>query len=90
MGKTRLMLHTAMLLVLAVSAMGCAQTSTVTAPPPEPPRIPVLPPQARQQELPSICSQSCSAGLTKLRESWRKRLTSPTPQDSPASALQTP
>lgn len=90
MAKPALMLRAAMLLALAVSAMGCAQTLTVTAPPPEPPRIPVLPPQARQQELPSICSQSCSAGLTKLRESWRKRLTLPTPQDSPASALQTP
>ena len=89
MAKSALMLRAAMLLVLAVSAMGCAQTSTITAPPPEPPRIPVLPPQARQQELPSICLPSCSAGLTKLRESWRKRLTSPTPQDAPVSALQT-
>ena len=88
MGKTRLMLHTAMLLALAVSAMGCAQTSTVIAPPPEPPRIPALPPQARQPAKPSMCSPTCSSGLMKLRENWRKRLTSPTPQESPASEQQ--
>ena len=88
MAKSALMQRAAMLLALAVSVMGCAQTSTVTAPPPEPPRIPELPPQARQPELPSICSPSCSAGLTKLRESWRKRLTLPTQQDSPVSEQQ--
>ena len=89
MVKPALMLRAAMLLALAVSAMGCAQTSTITAPPPEPPRIPALPPQARQPAKPSMCSPTCSSGLMKLRENWRKRLTSPTPQDSPASALQT-
>ena len=88
MGKSALMLRAAMLLALAVSAMGCAQTSTVTAPPPEPPRIPELPPQARQPAKPSMCSPTCSSGLMKLRENWRKRLTLPTPQESPASEQQ--
>ena len=81
MAKSALMLRAAMLLVLAVSAMGCAQTSPVIAPPPEPPRIPALPPQARQPAKPSMCSPTCSSGLMKLRENWRKRLTSPTPQE---------
>ena len=89
MGKTRLMLHTAMLLALAVSAMGCAQTSTVTAPPPEPPRIPEMPPQARQPAMPSECSQTCSKSLIGWRASMRKRLTLPMPPASPASAQQT-
>lgn len=86
MVKPALTLRAAMLMALAVSVIGCAQTSTVTAPPPEPPRIPALPPQARQPAMPSICSQSCSLGLTLQRESWRKRLTWPALQDSPASA----
>lgn len=79
-----------LLLALALSATGCAQTSTVTAPPPEPPRIPALPTQARQPQMPSICSPSCSLGLTTQRESWRKRLTWPAPLERPASAPMTP
>ena len=77
-------------LLLALLLTACAQTATVIAPPPEPPRIPALPPQARQPAMPSICSPTCSRGLTLQRESWRKRLTWPTPQGSPASGPTTP
>lgn len=78
------------LLLLALSAAGCSQTSHVIAPPPEPPRIPALPSQARQPAMPSICSPTCSLGLTLRRESWRKRLTWPVPQESPANGPTTP
>ena len=79
-------LRAAILSALVLSVTGCAQTSTVTAPPPEPPRIPALPLQARQPAMPSICSPTCSAGLTTQRESWRASLTWPTPPAAPASA----
>ena len=85
MDRNNWMLRGAMLTALVLSATGCAQTSTVIAPPPEPPRIPALPEQAKQPPLPSMCSPTCSAGLTKLRGSWQQRLTLPTPQGSLAS-----
>lgn len=90
MVKTALALRAVMQMALALLLTACAQNSTVTAPPPEPPRIPALPPQARQPAMPSICSPTCSQGLTLQRESWRKRLTWPTPQGSPASGQPTP
>ncbi|KVA25266.1 hypothetical protein WI44_04320 [Burkholderia cepacia] len=37
--------------------------------------IPPLRPEARQPAAPSICLPSCSAGLTRLRESSRESLT---------------
>jgi len=85
MAKTALTLRAAMPMTLALLLTACAQPLHVIAPPPEPLRIPALPPQARQPAMPSICFPTCSAGLTKLRENWRKHLISPTPQASPAS-----
>jgi hypothetical protein len=66
-----------MLLLLALNVMGCAETSTVIAPPPAPPRIPALPPQAWQPAMPSICLLTCSHGLTIERTNWRQSLTLP-------------
>ncbi|ONC18297.1 hypothetical protein AQ911_27000 [Burkholderia pseudomallei] len=37
--------------------------------------IPALRPEARQPAAPSICLPTCSAGLTRLRESSRESLT---------------
>ena len=36
-----------------------------------------LPPEARQPPAPPWCSPTCSHGLTRERESWRKRMTGP-------------
>lgn len=90
MAKDVWKMRAAILSALVLSATGCAQTSTVTAPPPEPPRIPTLPEQAKQPPLPSMCSPTCSSGLMKLRESWRQRLTSPTQPGPLASERQAP
>ena len=75
------------LTVLLLLLPGCASNSPPTSPQVvECPKIPALPPQAQQPALPSWCSPTCSAGLTKLRESWQQQLTSPTPPAGPASA----
>lgn len=89
MAKPTLMLRAATPALLALLLTACATNSPVIAPPPEPPAIPALPLQARQPPTPSICSPTCSAGLTRERQSWRNSLTRPTPQDSPASAATT-
>ncbi|VVE05679.1 hypothetical protein PMO31116_02334 [Pandoraea morbifera] len=50
--------------------------------------IPPLPAEARQptaEQIPSICSQGCSAGLTKLRETSLSSLTLRTSPASPAN-----
>ncbi len=64
-----------LLLLLTACANNSPRTSSV-------PAIPPLPPEARQPATPSICLPTCSAGLTKLRESWQKSLTT---EVSPAS-----
>ena len=45
---------------------------------------------AKQPPLPSMCSPTCSSGLTKLRGSWRQRLTSPTLPEPLVSERQAP
>ncbi len=58
--------------LLAMLLTGCGSVSTSYLPPPEPPTIPSLPAAARTSRVatPSMCSSTCSAGLTALRESW--------------------
>ncbi len=67
-----------MLLALMLLASGCT-TTPAGSPQPSvaPPRIPPLAPEARQQPAPQWCSPTCSAGLTRERESWRKLMTQP-------------
>ena len=73
------------LTVLVLLLTACAQPSIFTAPPPEPPRTPALPEQARQPKPPSICLPTCSQGLTRLREKSRNSLMLPTQQGLRAS-----
>jgi len=65
---------------------GCAQRPP--APPFEPARNPALPSQARVSMVPtpSICSSTCSAGLTAERERWQSTLTGSALPASPVSA----
>lgn len=78
-------------LALALLLQACASNSVpIAAPPPKPPRIPALPPQARQPTPPSICSPTCSAALTTERANWQRSLTWPTPPAAPVNAPTTP
>lgn len=47
---------------------------------------PPLSAEARQPPTPSICSPTCSAGLTRERENWRESLMNAAPPARPASA----
>lgn len=81
-----------MLLVqLMLSLTACASKPPASVlPSVPPPAIPSLAPESRQpsiQELPSICSQGCSAGLTTWRENSLKQLTE---AGLPASAASAP
>ena len=70
--------------LLALLLTACSSVSQPLSPQPvEPARIPPLPQAARQPNPPPICSLSCNAGLTKLREELARSLTSP---DAPASS----
>lgn len=58
------------------------------SPPPLPLPVPPLPQEARQPqgtEIPSVCSQGCSKGLTQLRQNWLTMPTEPVPPGTPAS-----
>ena len=76
MRKNKSPKHKLMLLLLALSLVGCVskpaawQPEQVSAP-----AIPQLPSQARQMESPPWCSPSCSAGLMRERESWQQLMT---------------
>lgn len=50
---------------------------------------PALRPEARQPATPSICLPTCSAGLTKRRESGRESLTNAASLASSASVVTT-
>lgn len=69
-----------MLLALVMSATGCvpAQTRWLA---PQSPEIPLLPAEARQGPLPSICSPTCSAGLSIELKRLRELLTVPASRD---------
>ncbi|VVD90269.1 hypothetical protein PCO31110_01580 [Pandoraea communis] len=87
--KNLLTLRALRLAPLMLLMNGCA-SSLPNIPPPR--DIPPLPAEARQPEgeqIPSICSQGCSAGLTKLRENSLNLLTLPTSQGLPVSAVTT-
>ncbi|AWD90836.1 Rz-like spanin [Burkholderia phage vB_BmuP_KL4] len=75
-----------MLLPLLLLLTACASKSPRSS---SAPTIQPLRPEARQPATPSICSPTCSAGLTKLRESWRNTLTVPASPASSASATTT-
>lgn len=71
------------MLTLLAGTCGCG--SQPPLPLPEPP----LPLEARQPQgtaIPSVCSQGCSKGLMRLRESWLPTPTAPAPPGMPASA----
>ena len=64
-------MRAALALLPMLLAAGCASKSPASLPMPKPVQLPALPEQARQaqqDQLPSICWPSCTAGLTKLRE----------------------
>lgn len=76
-----------MLSMLLLLLSACAGDSPLLQPIPAVaiPLIPPLPPAARQPPTPPECSPSCSAGLTRLRESLLGSLTSAGSPAAPAS-----
>ncbi len=76
--------HAAMLLLPMALLTACASKSPHSSPMSD---VPALRPEARQPATPSICSPTCSAGLTKLRESWRESLTNAASPANSASAV---
>lgn len=74
-----MMLPALLLLMTACASVSPPLLPQVIAPP----AIPALPASARVSliPVPSICSPTCSAGLTKLRESWLDMLTKFTSPD---------
>ncbi len=67
----KLLSRVLMLVPLVLLLTGCASEFPSSLPPVMPPAIPPLPAQARASlvETPSMCSSTCSAGLTALRDS---------------------
>ncbi|VWB35526.1 hypothetical protein BAR24066_01549 [Burkholderia arboris] len=61
------------LLLQMLLLTACANRLPHSSPMPD---VPELRPEARQPVAPSICLPTCSAGLTRLRESWQRSLTS--------------
>lgn len=78
--------HAVTLLLPMVLLTACASKSPRLSPTLG---VPPLRPEARQPATPSICLPTCSAGLTKRRESWRESLTSEVSPASSASAVTT-
>ena len=70
-------------LPLLLLLTACASRSPSSSKAPD---IPPLRPETRQPATPSICLPTCSAGLTRERESWQKSLTNAA---SPASSAST-
>ncbi|SEF19480.1 hypothetical protein SAMN03159371_00153 [Variovorax sp. NFACC28] len=87
MANNRLPVRATMLLTLSVLLASCVTSSPPIAPPSvQPPQRPPLPPEGRQPPIPSICSPTCSAGLTRERENWRQSLTNAVPLAPSVSA----
>lgn len=60
----------------ALALAGCANKPDVWQPEPaNAPAIPVRPKEARQSDSLQWCSPTCSAGLTKERVNWQRRMT---------------
>lgn len=76
------------LIALPLMLQACGFTKPLVLPPApvEAARIPPLPATARQPELPTFCSPSCSSALTAERESWLRSLTPAGPAASNASS----
>ncbi|EXF95816.1 hypothetical protein HK44_020760 [Pseudomonas fluorescens HK44] len=67
-----------MLLLPTLLLAGCANQPQSWSPlPVAAPAIPELPPQARQQPTPAICSPSCSTNLSSEIGNWQKSLILP-------------
>lgn len=87
MANNKLLLPVLMLLPLLLASAGCGTNSPPIAPPSvQPPQRPKLPQEGRQPPTPSICSPTCSAGLTRERENWRQSLTNAVPLAPSVSA----
>lgn len=97
MDNNALMRPWPLLVALVLLNTGCAVSSPPSVlPSVAAPRVPKLPPQARQQPLPPECMPTCSASLERelsdLRswlESTQGRLTGRMPPGSPASEAAT-
>ncbi len=87
----KLLSRVLMLALLGMLLTGCASEFPSSLQPVAPPAIPPLPAQARVSlvETPSMCSSTCSAGLTALRDSLANMPTTSGPPDSPASGHMT-
>lgn len=75
------------LLLLTLTASGCATVSKPSLPPPaiKPVEIPPLPPEALAPKVPQLCSPTCLLGLTRERKNWLNTLTDSPPPATPAS-----
>lgn len=80
-----------LLIALALLNVGCANSLPPIAPPSvQPPQRPPLPVEGRQPPIPSICSPTCSDGLTRERESWRESLINAAPPAPSVNATPMP
>lgn len=88
MVKSKLLPRALMLTLLTLLVSACARPSVAIAPPPEPPRVPSLPSEARVSliPVPPICQPSCSQGIRESLKQSERLLTNSAPVDSPASA----
>lgn len=81
----------AMLLMPLLLGAACAPQKPDSAQPSQQGRAPVpaLPQEARQPTPPSVCSPTCSEGLTRLRTQLLDSLTGAAAPGSPANASTT-
>lgn len=76
MHKNKSPKHKLMLLLLALSLVGCVSKPAAWQPEQvSVPAVPALPKEARQPDNLPWCSPTCSAGLTKERVNWQQRMT---------------
>ncbi len=80
MPRNKPLLRLLTLLALAMSATGCAPAQTRWLAP-QLPNTPALPTEARQEQLPSICSPTCSAALSIELRRLRALQTVPASRD---------
>lgn len=75
-------------LLLSMLLASCKASLPPIAPPSvQPPQRPPLPQEGRQPPIPSICSPTCSAGLTRERENWRASLMNEAQRAQSASGM---
>lgn len=80
MPRNKPLLRLLMLLALGVISTGCAPAQ-IRWLEPQPVEIPRLPPEARQEPLPSICSPTCSAALSIELKHLQELQTAPASRD---------